>query len=67
MVFQSLGNHLSRESALRRIFQIDKGFGMIVSRKRLGRSGEGTILFHLELGTLFEAQDVLYAPGLKNN
>jgi hypothetical protein len=29
--------------------------------------GEGTILFQLELGGLFEAQDVLYVPGLKKN
>jgi hypothetical protein len=29
--------------------------------------GEGTIMFHLELGGSFDAQVVLYVPGLKNN
>ena len=29
--------------------------------------GEGTILFQLELGGEFEAQDVLYVPILKKN
>jgi hypothetical protein len=38
MVSQSLGNHLSREFVLGKIFQIGRGFGMIVSKKRLGRS-----------------------------
>jgi hypothetical protein len=38
MVSPSLENHLSRESALERNFQIGRGFGMIASRKRLGRS-----------------------------
>jgi hypothetical protein len=34
----SLGNHLSKGSVLGRNFQIGRGFGMIASRKRLGRS-----------------------------
>jgi hypothetical protein len=38
MVFPSLGNHLSRESTLMRNSQIGRDFGMIASRKRLGRS-----------------------------
>jgi hypothetical protein len=42
MVSQSLGNHLSRESVLGKIFQIGEGYGMIVSRKRLGRSLKST-------------------------
>jgi hypothetical protein len=29
--------------------------------------GEGTILFHLESRGSFDAQDVLYVPGLKKN
>jgi hypothetical protein len=29
--------------------------------------GEGTITFHLESGGSFDAQDVLYVPGLKKN
>jgi hypothetical protein len=29
--------------------------------------GEGTILFQLESGNSFDAQDVLYVPGLKKN
>jgi hypothetical protein len=29
--------------------------------------GEGTIMFHLELGGLLDAQYVVYVPGLKKN
>jgi hypothetical protein len=32
------GNHLSREFVLGRNFSIGRGFGMIASKKRLGRS-----------------------------
>jgi hypothetical protein len=38
MVFMSLGNHFSRESALEKNSHISRAFGMIVPRKRLGRS-----------------------------
>jgi hypothetical protein len=38
MVFPSLGNHLSKKFALRKISQIFKDFGMIASKKRLERS-----------------------------
>jgi hypothetical protein len=38
MVSPTHGNHLLRESALRRNFLIWRGFGIIASRKRLGRS-----------------------------
>lgn len=34
---------------------------------RYAVKGEGTIMFQLELGGFFEAQDVLYVPGLKKN
>jgi hypothetical protein len=37
MISPSHRNHLSRESTLGRNFPIGKGFGMIASRKRLGR------------------------------
>jgi hypothetical protein len=36
--FSSLRNHFSRESTLEKNSQIGRGFGMIVSRKRLERS-----------------------------
>jgi hypothetical protein len=29
--------------------------------------GEGTILFHIESGSSFEAKNVLYVPGMNNN
>jgi hypothetical protein len=38
MVFPSLGNSFSRDSALEKNLYIGRGFGMIPSRKRLGRS-----------------------------
>jgi hypothetical protein len=38
MFFPSLGNHLSRESTLEKISQTGREFGMIASKKRLGRS-----------------------------
>jgi hypothetical protein len=38
MVFPSHGKHLSRDFALGKISQIGRDFGMIASKKRLGRS-----------------------------
>jgi hypothetical protein len=42
MVFPSLGNHLLMGYALEKISHIGRGFEMIASRKRLGRSPKET-------------------------
>jgi hypothetical protein len=61
-------HHMTESRELFCILKEDSGIHVeLGGDAKYAMKGEGTILFQLELGGSFEAQDVLYVPALKKN